>query len=105
MGMALFASSTPFLPKKRQLSRNSNPGVYFMDGGDLIKIGFSRSLETRMIKMGTDLPGGVKLLLVQPGTFRTEKVLHRHFADCRHRGEWFHKTPELLAYIEERKKL
>lgn len=77
--------------------------VYFIDGGEHIKIGYSRSLEHRIQKMGTDVPGGVNVLLIQPGTFRTEKVLHRHFAALRHRGEWFRKDPELLSYIEQRK--
>lgn len=77
--------------------------VYFIEGGTAIKIGFSRSMETRLRKMGTDVPGGAKLLHIEPGTFKTEKILHRHFAAHRLHGEWFSKAPELLAYIEQRK--
>ena len=77
--------------------------VYFMDGGDTVKIGFSRSLEARFKKMKTDLPSGLQLLHIEPGTFRTKKVLHRHFAELRVRGEWFRKTDDLMAYIEQRK--
>jgi T5orf172 domain len=77
--------------------------VYFIDSGDRIKIGYSRSLKARMHKMATDVPGGATLLHLEPGTFRTEKILHRQFAALRERGEWFQKGPELLAYIEQRK--
>jgi hypothetical protein len=85
-------------------ARPSEEGcVYFIDGGDKIKIGFSRSLRTRLIKMGTDVPGGAKLLHFEPGTFKTEKILHRQFQAARLRGEWFSKTTDLLAYIEQRK--
>jgi len=77
--------------------------VYFLDGGEMIKIGFTRSLETRMKKMKTDVPSGVTFLHMEPGTFKSEKIVHRHFAELRVRGEWFRKSPELLDYIEQRK--
>lgn len=77
--------------------------VYFVDGGDAIKIGFTRSMKARLEKMHTDVPGGPVLLHFEPGTFKTEKVLHRHFADLRLRGEWFRKSPELLAHISGRR--
>ena len=77
--------------------------IYFIDGGEHIKIGYSRSLESRLHKMGTDVPGEIKLLHIEPGTFKQEKVFHRHFAAIRVRGEWFRKTPELLEFIEQRK--
>jgi hypothetical protein len=84
--------------------RPEAPGwVYFVDGGEHIKIGYTRSIEHRLKRMGTDLPTGPKVLLMQPGTFKTEKILHRHFSALRVQGEWFRKGPELLEYIEQRK--
>jgi hypothetical protein len=85
--------------------RDEEGSVYFIDGGEHIKIGFTRSLASRLKKMGTDVPGGPKILLIQPGSFKTEKVVHRQFAADRVRGEWFRKSPTLLAFIAERRGL
>jgi hypothetical protein len=79
--------------------------VYFIDGGDCIKVGYSRSLESRSKKMSTDAPVELKVLHIEPGTFKQEKIFHRHFAAIRLRGEWFRKTPGLLAFIEQRKRI
>lgn len=82
---------------------SGNGFIYFIDGGEHIKIGFTRSLDARLQKMGTDVPDGPKLLHFEPGTFKTEKMLHRHFASLRMRGEWFRKDPLIYAHIEQRK--
>lgn len=79
--------------------------IYFIDGGEHIKIGFTTSLQRRMVQLNTGAPSGVKLLHLEPGTLQTEKLLHRHFADLRVNGEWFKKSPVLLAHIERRKRL
>lgn len=84
--------------------KSSDEGwVYFIDGGEHIKIGFSRSLDNRVISIKSQNVHGAKLLHAQPGTFKTEKVLHRYFRDLRVRGEWFRKDPKIFAYIEQRK--
>jgi sRNA-binding protein len=41
----------------------------------------------------------------QRGGRNLERKLHRQFAHIRARGEWFHRTPELLTFIEQRKHL
>jgi len=83
----------------------TQPGlIYFIEAGDFIKIGYSRSMEARLHKMATDVPGELKVLHVEPGTFKQEKIFHRHFAAIRGRGEWFRKTPELLEFIGQRKR-
>jgi hypothetical protein len=79
--------------------------VYFVASGDFIKIGFSRSMKSRMQKFFTESPLPAILLHNEPGTFKTEKSLHRQFGHLRAKGEWFRKTQELLDYIEERKRL
>jgi hypothetical protein len=89
-------------------AERASPGagvVYFIDAGEHIKIGYSASLVARMQKMGTDTPIGAKLLHAEPGTFQTEKIVHRHFASLRVRGEWFRKGQVLLDYIEQRRAL
>lgn len=79
--------------------------IYYVGAGDFIKIGFSRNIEARLIKMITDVPHEISLLHVEPGTFRTEKILHRAFSEFRVRGEWFKAAPELLAHIDTRKRI
>lgn len=79
--------------------------IYFISVGDRIKIGYSRSLNARFRKMLTDVSGEMEILHLEPGTFKTEKIYHRHFAAIRGRGEWFQKTPELLAFIGQRKRI
>jgi hypothetical protein len=80
------------------------PGlVYFMQSGDFIKIGYTRSPAARVMKMRTDCPMPIVLLHSEPGTFQQERFLHRQFAAHRTQGEWFRAAPELLEYIERRK--
>jgi hypothetical protein len=77
--------------------------VYFIAGGDLIKIGFSRAPRVRFAKMQIECPVELTLLHFEPGTLELERALHRQFAGLRVRGEWFRKASELLAFIEQRK--
>jgi hypothetical protein len=42
-----------------------------------------------------------EVLATMPGTIRTEHDLHQRFATARHKGEWFRKSPELLAFIDQ----
>lgn len=79
--------------------------IYFIDGGECVKIGYTRSIEHRIKKMLTDAPVELKVLHIEPGTFKQEKIFHREFATLRVRGEWFRKAPELLAFIEQRKRI
>jgi hypothetical protein len=85
----------------RKFEARNDPGhIYFVEAGEFIKIGYTRSPDHRLHKMRTDLPFEIKVLHMHPGTFKQEKIFHRQFASTRVRGEWFRKTPELLALIE-----
>jgi hypothetical protein len=91
---------------ERTEKAKGDPGyVYFIEAGDYIKIGYTRSIKSRIIKMMTDVPMEPKTLHLEPGTIKQEKIFHRHFASIRARGEWFRKTAELLEFIEQRKRL
>jgi hypothetical protein len=79
--------------------------VYFVASGEFIKIGFSKSLKARFHKLKTDVPVELELLHIEPGTPKQEKLFHRQFAAIRSHGEWFRRTPELIAFIEERKRI
>ena len=76
--------------------------VYFIACGNYIKIGYSRSIFWRLRSFRTNTPDA-KILWVEPGTVRQEKIYHRHFAACRLEGtEWFRRTPKLLDFLRER---
>jgi len=90
--------------ERNEAAKNDNGFIYFIEASDFIKIGYTRSLA-RGIKMRTDSPFDLKLLHIEDGSFKREKLYHRHFAAIRVRGEWFHKTPELLSFIEQRRRI
>jgi hypothetical protein len=74
--------------------------VYFIECGGYIKIGYT-SLKARLSSLATANPYPLKVLATVEGDQQTEELLHNRFADAFHRGEWFRKTPELLAFIDE----
>lgn len=65
-----------------------------------IKIGISSDAHTRASKMQMDCPYELKLLKLVPGGAHMEYELHARFAADRVRGEWFRRTPELVALID-----
>lgn len=81
--------------------------VYFIRKDDLIKIGWTGNVPARMRALQPD-----EVLHVEPGTQKDESALHRRFAHLRacgcaegkHLREWFYPEPDLLDYIEERKR-
>jgi hypothetical protein len=68
---------------------------------DYIKIGHTTSVRSRLINLAIANPHPLKVLATIGGDKYTERDLHSRFADPFHRGEWFRKTPELLAHIEQ----
>jgi hypothetical protein len=50
--------------------------------------------------MRAHCPYELKLLKAVPDVAHLEIELHQKFAGDRVRGEWFKRTPELLAYID-----
>lgn len=78
-------------------------GVYFIEavGTGLVKIGFSRNVKRRMEYLRTTCPHELRpLLLLTDGSPALEAELHRQFAHCRVRGEWFRvEDPALLEFI------
>lgn len=76
-------------------------GVYFIQAGSNgpIKIGIASNVHRRMALLQIGNPAQLTLLAIQPGGNREETALHRRFAACHLRGEWFNPDPLLLAYI------
>jgi hypothetical protein len=77
--------------------------IYFIECGNFIKIGHSTTPGRRLAGIEVDNPHPVGLLHVARGTISDEKLLYEHFAHLRHRGEWFRRDSELLAFIEKLK--
>jgi hypothetical protein len=65
-----------------------------------IKIGYAANPKARLASIGIMLPYPVVTLAVVPGSRRLERKLHKKFADSQMMGEWFRRTPELMALIE-----
>lgn len=76
-----------------------NGYVYFVMGGDRIKIGFSRDPYRRVAAMQTSSAEPLYLLGVQPGKLSDEKWLHNRFEKLWIHGEWFDYTGDLASYI------
>ena len=79
------------------------PCVYFMEavGLDRVKIGYTEWIQSRVSSMGSDCPYPIRLAAYIPGADRKmERSLHRQFAKCRARGEWFEYTAEIANFIK-----
>lgn len=74
---------------------------YFLRHSDnAVKIGFTEQhVETRMRQVAADGRWSLSLLAAEEGTRPREAELHRQFWSAHIGGEWFHRTPELMAHI------
>jgi len=94
------------------LWREENPRpdaiVYYAGRGEFIKIGSTTNITARLqglARNDTKHPRGmalgpVTLLATHSGGMKAERILHDRFAIERDLGEWFRKSPRLLAHID-----
>jgi hypothetical protein len=82
--------------------RPRQPVVYFVRCGDLIKIGTTICLPSRLDTFATDAPHPPEVLLVVAGGRTEERQVHALFADERVRGEWFRPSGRLMRFIGDR---
>lgn len=78
--------------------------VYFAQAGGPdgpVKIGVSRNIQMRIRSIQNGCPDDVCVIREIDGGHREEMWLHRHFRDCRKRGEWFDYHPEMLVIIPD----
>lgn len=80
------------------------PWVYFIDDGTAIKIGFATDVEKRLLGLQTSSHRTLTVLLVVMGSRQLERRLHRKFRSDHIRGEWFHRSDALLAFIDKERK-
>lgn len=76
--------------------------VYYVQVGDLIKIGTTSTLRNRL----SHFPPDSVLLATEPGGHDVEAARHRQFASLLYDSdtsfrEWFHAAPELLDHIAQ----
>lgn len=82
----------------------SKCGVYFIQCGSFIKIGVSVNVVSRLKSLAFMNPYalvGLGFIRAADDAWQVETGLHQRFAECRHRGEWFHDSEALRAYIRE----
>lgn len=83
--------------REKQPAPDDRGVIYYVQFGDLIKIGTTTNLSQRLSALGP-----VLLLVTEPGSYELESLRHQQFAACRtsKRGEWFKPSPDLLSHIE-----
>lgn len=77
--------------------------IYFIQAEccDLIKIGWSHSVERRLLHLQRFSACKLKLLAVRSAPISTEHDYHLYFREHRVHGEWFRPHPDILAEIAE----
>lgn len=76
------------------------PIIYFIAcGDDLIKIGHTTNLRSRLRSLRTATPKDLSVLLVVPGTRDDEQELHRKFEAHRAGREWFSRCDAITEFI------
>lgn len=74
--------------------------VYFIKGGDAIKIGYSMNPALRLAQLQTGSSEMLELLGFIEGSEVTESDLHRQFKDIQKNGEWFYADDDLVDFID-----
>ncbi len=85
----------------RMRAKEQSTLVYFIQDTGLgnIKIGFTKDLQERLLKLQTSAAHELKVLKSLPGGRKKEYALHKQFEHLRIGGEWFKPEPELLDFI------
>ncbi len=82
------------------------PIVYFIACGDeLIKIGHTTNLRSRLRSLRTATPKELRVLLIIPGARDDEQELHRKFEAHRVRGEWFSQCDVITEFISVHRRM
>lgn len=76
--------------------------VYFLRGGDMVKIGRSNDAAARICDLRRMSPIPLELVALLKGAEK-EKRLHRKFAEERSHGEWFRVSGRVERFISRAK--
>lgn len=81
----------------RVLNRETTDVVYYIQVGDLIKLGTTNNLERRL----RSYPPNAVVLATETGSFQLETQRVEQFAEyLAGRREWFHPGPRLMAHVD-----
>ena len=76
--------------------------VYFVSpGDDLVKIGHTTNLKSRVRTLQTGHSKPLEILLVLYGNRDFERQLHKRFSKQLKRGEWFRLSGEISKFIKD----
>ncbi len=92
------------MPPKQSKAINYPEGTFFYfvsNGENAVKIGWSGNLRARMADLAVGSIRTLRLLAIVSGGPVMERHFHKTFAKQRIRGEWFERSPELDALIDE----
>lgn len=82
----------------RPLERTTN--IYFIRGGDLVKIGSAVDVQARLKALQTGSPVRLELIGALSAFAGEEYEFHAELAKFRVHGEWFKATEPVLGYID-----
>lgn len=83
---------------RMRAGQNAPGWVYYVEQGNLIKIGYASNVPSRVKSYGPT----AQLLAVHPGTMTLEKQMHAKFTtDLAFGREWFTKTDSLMDHIAQ----
>lgn len=81
------------------LLKNDRSWVYFITGGDHVKVGSSRNPVARLKGHQTGSPVPLEIAYLLEGPRLVEHFIHREARAFRAHGEWFRDCPEFWALI------
>jgi hypothetical protein len=91
---AFRAPRKPTLPVSREY-------CYFIGGDEgPVKIGYSALPAIRLKDLQCGSPVQLRILAAVRGGSEREREYHRRFRGSRAHGEWFHRTPDIIAEID-----
>lgn len=77
-----------------------DPVVYFVRGGELIKIGWSRHVRSRVMGMKIGSPAALTVVALALGGWELEAVLHAKYSEYHSHGEWFRYEGRLRELVD-----
>lgn len=89
-------------PEAVEVEQETEGFIYFIQGGDLVKIGFAVDPTGRLQELQMGNPNPLKLLCAFPGNRSHEKLYHAHFENERVRGEWFKISTNLQNFVVDK---
>lgn len=75
--------------------------IYFIQRGNMVKIGFAANVKKRIRQLQTASPEPIALIAVLEAAPAVEKHLHHRFRKLRVRGEWFRLEKPILDFIAD----